>query len=113
MAVPVEDPKLRRDALVYVIRVSDELIEENGAPTLGTQKPGGRFHPGRSRAVPRRRGVGPDRLAPLKALEHRSGGRSGHSFMAGHLRMENSPSPSGRRGDQGFLIPVKLHTSGS
>jgi hypothetical protein len=37
MALPVEDPKLRRAALVYVIRLYDELTEENGAPTLGTQ----------------------------------------------------------------------------
>ena len=37
MALPVEDPKLRRQALVYVIRLYDELTEENGAPTLGTQ----------------------------------------------------------------------------
>jgi len=37
MALPVEDPKLRREALVYVIRLCDELTEENGAPTLGTQ----------------------------------------------------------------------------
>jgi hypothetical protein len=37
MALPVEDPKLRRDALAYVIRLYDELTEENGAPTLGTQ----------------------------------------------------------------------------
>jgi len=37
MALPVEDPKLRREALVYVIRLYDELTEENGAPTLGTQ----------------------------------------------------------------------------
>jgi hypothetical protein len=28
---------LRREALVYVIRLYDELTEENGAPTLGTQ----------------------------------------------------------------------------
>ena len=35
MALPVEDPKLRREALVYVIRLYDELTEENGAPTLG------------------------------------------------------------------------------
>ena len=37
MALPVEDPKLRREALAYVIRLYDELTEENGAPTLGTQ----------------------------------------------------------------------------
>src|SRR5437763_16805953 len=37
MALPVEDPKLRRDSLAYVIRLYDELTEENGAPTLGTQ----------------------------------------------------------------------------
>src|SRR5436190_15247824 len=37
MALPVEDPKLRRDALAYVIRIYDELTTENGAPTLGTQ----------------------------------------------------------------------------
>jgi len=37
MALPVEDTKLREQALVYVIRLYDELTEENGAPTLGTQ----------------------------------------------------------------------------
>ncbi|MBV9017008.1 MAG: hypothetical protein JO213_12660 [Alphaproteobacteria bacterium] len=37
MALPVEDPQLRIDALAYVIRLYDELTEENGAPTLGTQ----------------------------------------------------------------------------
>src|SRR5438045_8807363 len=37
MALPVEDPKLREQALAYVIRLYDELTEENGAPTLGTQ----------------------------------------------------------------------------
>ena len=37
MALPVEDTKLREQALAYVIRLYDELTEENGAPTLGTQ----------------------------------------------------------------------------
>ena len=37
MALPVEDTKLREQALVYVIRLYDELTAENGAPTLGTQ----------------------------------------------------------------------------
>ena len=37
MALPVEDTKLRQQALAYVIRLYDELTEENGAPTLGTQ----------------------------------------------------------------------------
>ena len=37
MALRVEDTKLREQALVYVIRLYDELTEENGAPTLGTQ----------------------------------------------------------------------------
>jgi hypothetical protein len=37
VALPVEDTKLREQALVYVIRLYDELTEENGAPTLGTQ----------------------------------------------------------------------------
>src|SRR5438552_15844876 len=37
MALPVEDPKLRRDSLAYVIELYHELTEENGAPTLGTQ----------------------------------------------------------------------------
>ena len=37
MALPVEDTQLRADALAYVIRLYDELTEENGAPTLGTQ----------------------------------------------------------------------------
>ena len=37
MALPVENTKLREQALAYVIRVYDELTEENGAPTLGTQ----------------------------------------------------------------------------
>ena len=34
MALPIEDTKLREQALAYVIRLYDE---ENGAPTLGTQ----------------------------------------------------------------------------
>jgi hypothetical protein len=37
MALPVEDTKLREQALVYVIRLYQELTVENGAPTLGTQ----------------------------------------------------------------------------
>ena len=37
MALPVEDTQLRADALAYVIRLYEELTEENGAPTLGTQ----------------------------------------------------------------------------
>jgi len=37
MALPVEDAELRKQALVYVIKLYDELTEENGAPTLGTQ----------------------------------------------------------------------------
>ena len=37
MALPVENTKLREQALAYVIRLYDELTEENGAPTLGTQ----------------------------------------------------------------------------
>ena len=37
MALPVEDAKLREQALAYVIRLYNELTEENGAPTLGTQ----------------------------------------------------------------------------
>ena len=37
MALPVENPNLRRQALAYVIELYDELTEENGAPTLGTQ----------------------------------------------------------------------------
>ena len=37
MALPGEDVRLRLHALVYVIRLYDELTAENGAPTLGTQ----------------------------------------------------------------------------
>ena len=37
MALPVEDTKLREQALAYVVRLYDELTAENGAPTLGTQ----------------------------------------------------------------------------
>jgi hypothetical protein len=37
MALPFEDTELRKQALAYVIRLYDELTEENGAPTLGTQ----------------------------------------------------------------------------
>jgi hypothetical protein len=37
MALPIEDTELREQALAYVIRLYDELTEENGAPTLGTQ----------------------------------------------------------------------------
>jgi hypothetical protein len=37
MALPVEDTRLRREALAYVIALYQELTEENGAPTLGTQ----------------------------------------------------------------------------
>jgi hypothetical protein len=36
MALP-EDTRLRRQALAYVIELYDDLTEENGAPTLGTQ----------------------------------------------------------------------------
>jgi hypothetical protein len=37
MAVPVEDGAVRQAALLYVIALYDELTEENGAPTLGSQ----------------------------------------------------------------------------
>jgi len=37
MAFLVENPTLRRQALAYVIELYDELTQENGAPTLGTQ----------------------------------------------------------------------------
>jgi hypothetical protein len=37
MALRVEDTKLPKQALVYVIRLYHELTEENGAPTLGVQ----------------------------------------------------------------------------
>jgi len=37
MALPIEDTRLRQAALAYVIELYDELTEENGAPTLGTQ----------------------------------------------------------------------------
>jgi hypothetical protein len=37
MALPIEDTGLRQAALAYVIALYDEVTEENGAPTLGTQ----------------------------------------------------------------------------
>jgi hypothetical protein len=37
MALPIEDTALRQAALAYVIALYQELTEENGAPTLGTQ----------------------------------------------------------------------------
>jgi hypothetical protein len=37
MALPIEDTRLRQAALAYVIELYEELTEENGAPTLGTQ----------------------------------------------------------------------------
>jgi hypothetical protein len=37
MALPIEDTRLKAQALAYVIRLYHELTEENGAPTLGTQ----------------------------------------------------------------------------
>jgi hypothetical protein len=37
MALPIEDIRLREAALAYVIALYEELTEENGAPTLGTQ----------------------------------------------------------------------------
>ena len=37
MALPVEDTRLRHEALAYVIALYHDLTEENGAPTLGTQ----------------------------------------------------------------------------
>ena len=37
MALPIEDSRLRQAALAYVIELYEELTEENGAPTLGTQ----------------------------------------------------------------------------
>jgi hypothetical protein len=38
---PIEDTKLGAQALAYVIELYRELTVENGAPTLGTQKPSG------------------------------------------------------------------------
>ena len=55
MALPVEDPELRREALAYVIALYDELTEENGAPTLGTQNQAVDFILADPGAVPRRR----------------------------------------------------------
>ena len=37
MALPIENTALRDAALAYVIALYEELTEENGAPTLGTQ----------------------------------------------------------------------------
>jgi hypothetical protein len=37
MALPIEDTRLLRQALAYVIELYRELTAENGAPTLGTQ----------------------------------------------------------------------------
>jgi hypothetical protein len=37
MALPIEDTRLRQAALAYVIELYQELTQENGAPTLGTQ----------------------------------------------------------------------------
>src|SRR5260221_8578972 len=37
MALPIEDRRLRLQALAYVIELHHELTAENGAPTLGTQ----------------------------------------------------------------------------
>jgi hypothetical protein len=37
MALPVEDTRLRQQALSYVIALYRELSQENGAPTLGIQ----------------------------------------------------------------------------
>ncbi len=37
MALPIEDTRLRQQALAYVIALYRELSAENGAPTLGTQ----------------------------------------------------------------------------
>jgi hypothetical protein len=37
MAFSIEDTETRQAALAYVIALYDELTEENGAPTLGTQ----------------------------------------------------------------------------
>jgi hypothetical protein len=37
MTLPIEDTRLKRQALAYVIELYHELTAENGAPTLGTQ----------------------------------------------------------------------------
>jgi hypothetical protein len=37
MALPIEDTRLRLQALAYVIKLYRELTAENVAPTLGTQ----------------------------------------------------------------------------
>jgi len=37
MTARIEDTRLKRQALAYVIELYHELTEENGAPTLGTQ----------------------------------------------------------------------------
>jgi hypothetical protein len=37
MAFSMEDTETRQASLAYVIALYDELTEENGAPTLGTQ----------------------------------------------------------------------------
>jgi hypothetical protein len=37
MALPIDDTRLKRQALAYVIELYRELTAENGAPTLGTQ----------------------------------------------------------------------------
>ena len=54
MALPIEDTKLKRQALAYVIELYRELTAENGAPTLGTQNQAVDFiraDPERRRAV--------------------------------------------------------------
>lgn len=37
MGLPIEDTRLKRQALAYVIELYRGLTAENGAPTLGTQ----------------------------------------------------------------------------
>ena len=75
MALPVEDTRLRREALAYVIALYHELTEENGAPTLGTQNQAVDFilaDPDLSRAVAEwagTRDVDEASIAPSQRLE--------------------------------------------
>ena len=87
MALPIEDIGLRQAALAYVIELYDELTEENGAPTLGTQNQAVDFilaDPELRQAVAEwaaRRPIGEATTAPPRRLPEDAAYRRVRSFM--------------------------------
>ena len=104
MALPLEDSRVREQALAYVIRLYGELTEENGAPTLGTQNQAVDFilaDPGLCRAVSdwaKTTPIGEATTAPPQRLPQDALYDRVSAFLAGIMeRPVFAPAPTDRR----------------